>query len=245
MQKRPAILTVILVLCAITAFSGIVTAQVTTPPLENVIQATGSGTVTGTPDRVQISFSVETNNPDVKVAQTDNAALMTKAINALVTAGIPRDSMKTTGYSIYPVYPDNSGGLLNQKVQSYRVTNTLQVTLNDVARSGDVIDTAVSNGVNQVSSIQFMLSDAQAQALRTSALRNAVVNARIDANAVAGAMAVNITGAKNVEISQGYTPIVYDNSFASGVASKAAVPTPIQPGDITVTATVSIIYTYS
>jgi hypothetical protein len=89
-----------------------------------------------------------------------------------------------------------------------------------------------------------MLSDGQAQSLRSSALRNAVANARADADAVAGAMAINITGTKNVDISQGYTPIVYDNSFASGAVSKAAVPTPIQPGDITVTATVTITYTY-
>jgi uncharacterized protein len=244
MQKRLAILTSILVFCAIVACAGIVSAQVTTP-LGNVIQATGSGTVTGTPDRVQISFSVETENPDVKTAQTDNAARMTQVINALVTAGISRDSMKTTGYSIYPVYADNPGGLLNQKVQTYRVTNTLQVTLNDVARSGDVIDTAVTNGINQVSSIQFMLSDGQAQSLRSSALRNAVANARADAYAVAGAMAVNITGTKNVDISQGYTPIVYDNSLSNGIASRAAAPTPIQPGDITVTATVTISYTYT
>lgn len=243
MQKKVAILTTIFVFCAVVALAGIVSAQVAAP-IENVIHATGSGTVTGTPDRVQISFSVETDNPDVRKAQTDNAARMTQVISALVTSGISRDSMKTTGYSIYPVYADNSGGLLNQKVQTYRVTNTLQVTLNDVARSGDVIDTAVTNGINQVSSIQFMLSDSQAQSLRSSALRNAVANARADADAVAGAMAINITGMKNVDISQGYTPIMYDNSFANGVASKAAVPTPIQPGDITVTATVTITYTY-
>ena len=79
------------------------------------------------------------------------------------TAGISRDSMKTTGYTIYPVYPDNSGSILNPKVQTYQVTNTLQVTLNDVTRAGEVIDIAVAAGVNQVSSIQFMLSDGQAQ----------------------------------------------------------------------------------
>lgn len=244
MQKRFAMLASILVFCAIVALAGIVSAQDTTT-VENVIHATGTGTVTGSPDRVQISFSVETENPDVKKAQADNAARMSQMIDALVTSGISRDSMKTTGYTIYPVYPDNSGSILNPKVQTYQVTNTLQVTLNDVTRAGDVIDTSVGAGVNQVSSIQFMLSDGQAQSLRTSALKNAVANARVDATAVAGAMGVNITGTKNVDISQGYTPVVYDNSFASGALAKSAVPTPIQPGDITVTATVTITYTYT
>jgi len=243
MQKTGKCLIILLALCAIVACAGIVSAQAATAPSEAIIHATGTGTVTGTPDRVQITFSVETENPDVKTAQTGNAALMDTVVNALVTAGVPRDSMKTTGYTISPVYQDPSN-ILNPKIQTYQVTNTLQVTLDDVSRSGAVIDTAVANGVNQVSSIQFMLSDAQALSLRSDALKKAVANARADADTVAGALGVNITGSKDVDISQGFVPVVYDNSLASGAMAKTAVPTPIQPGDITVTATVTVIYTY-
>jgi len=238
------LLTVALALCAVMAFGGIVSAQDTTP-LQNVIQTSGTGTVMGTPDRVQISFSVQTENADVKTAQADNAARMNQVINALATAGVPKDSMKTTGYTIYPVYQDSSNPLTS-KVQTYQVTNTLQVTLTDVTKSGDVIDVAVANGINQISSIQFMLSDTQAAALRAEALKKAVINARADADTVAGSLGVNITGTKNVDISQGYTPVTYDNFAVSGaMSSKAMVPTPIQPNDVTVTAQVSVTYTYS
>ena len=234
---------VLLALCAIIACAGIAAAQTGATASEQIIHATGSGTVTGTPDRVQITFSTETENPDVKTAQADNAAIMDKVVNALVTAGVSKDSMKTTGYTITPVYQD-PGNILNPRIQTYQVTNTLQVTLNDVSLSGPVIDTAVANGVNQVSSIQFMLSDAQALSLRNDALKLAVANARADADTVAGALGVNISGTKDVDISQGYTPVVYDNTFAAGAMAKSAVPTPIQPGDITVTATVTVDYTY-
>ena len=132
--------------------------------------------------------------------------------------------------------------VLNPKITTYQVTNTLQVTLKDVNQTGNVIDTAVTNGINTASSIQFMLSDEQAQALRTEALKKAVTLARADADVVAAALGVNITSVQSADISQGYTPVVYDN-FQAGVAtSKAAVPTPIQPGDITVTAQVSVTY---
>ena len=73
-----------------------------------VIQASGTGNVIGTPDRAQITFSVETENPDVKIAQQDNAQKMATVINALVAIGIPRDALKTTGYNIYPVYEDST-----------------------------------------------------------------------------------------------------------------------------------------
>ena len=77
---------------------------------------------------------------------------------------------KRPGISIYPVYDDYSKPLLDQKVRTYHVTNSLTVTLHDVNRTGEVIDIAVANGVNQANSIQFLLSDEQAQVLRTEAL---------------------------------------------------------------------------
>ena len=67
-----------------------------------------------------------------------------------------------------------------------------------------------------MSSIQFMLSDEQAQALRTEALKKAVTLARADADVVAAALGVNITGIQSADISQGYTPVVYDNYYGRG-----------------------------
>lgn len=209
----------------------------------NVIHVSGSGSVSGTPDRAQVTFAVQTENVNVKTAQSDNAVRMNSVIDALVAAGITKDQMKTTGYSIYPVYQD-SNGLLNQKITTYQVTNTLQVTLKDVNQTGNVIDTAVATGINTVSSIQFMLSDEQALALRTEALKKAVTLARADADVVAAALGVNISGTQSADISQGYTPVVYDN-YQAGAAVKSIAPTPIQPGDVTVTAQVSITYLIS
>jgi uncharacterized protein len=243
MMRRPLFICAILALILVAAIGTVSAAQDST--MDKVIHAAGSGTVTGTPDRAQITFSVQTQNPDVKVAQTDNADQMAKVINAITGAGIPKDSLKTSGYSISPVYDDSTGGILNPKVKTYQVTNTLTVTLSDVSRTGEIIDIAVANGVNQADSIQFMLSEAQAQALRGDALRKAVANARADADTVAGALGVNITGMGTVDITQSYTPVVYANYQMDAVgAAKSAAPTPIQPGDITVNAQVAVTYTY-
>ena len=209
-----------------------------------VIQASGTGNVIGTPDRAQVTFSVETENSDVKIAQQDNAQKMATVINALVAIGIPRDALKTTGYNIYPVYEDSTKSIIDQKVRTYRVTNTLTVTLHDVSKTGDVIDVAVANGINQASSIQFLLSDEQSQVLRTEAIKKAVARARADADTVAGAMGTPIIGVQSADISGGYSPVLFENYQyqASNVMMKSATPTPIQPGDITVSAQVSITY---
>ena len=222
MMRRLNFFIIALVLVTM-AVIGCAAAQTTDTANVNVIHVSGSGSVTGTPDRAQLTFSVQTENANVKTAQSDNAVRMNAVIDALVAAGIPKEQMKTTGYSIYPVYQDSTG-LLNPKITTYQVTNTLQVTLKDVNQTGNVIDTAVTNGINTVSSIQFMLSDEQAQALRTEALKKAVTLARADADVVAAALGVNITGTQSADISQGYTPVVYDNYHGRGGDCKIRSP---------------------
>ncbi len=101
MMKKISLLTLAIVILAMTCI-GSVAAATTATCDENVIHATGSGNVIGTPDRAQVTFSVETENPDVKVAQQANAVQMTKVIDALVAAGLPKDALKTTGYNYLP-----------------------------------------------------------------------------------------------------------------------------------------------
>ena len=156
-----------MLLVALAAIGTVSAADVST---DHTITASGTGSVMGTPDRAQISLAVETENPDVRVAQAENAAMMTKVMDALIAAGIPKDALKTTGYNIYPVY-DDSKLSLTPKVKTYQVTNTLTVTLHDVSRTGEVIDIGIANGINQANSIRFFLSDEQNQVLRTEALK--------------------------------------------------------------------------
>ncbi|PKL58253.1 MAG: SIMPL domain-containing protein [Methanomicrobiales archaeon HGW-Methanomicrobiales-5] len=243
MIKRQSLFIIAIVIMAI-ACVGIAAAGPLDAGNDNVIHASGTGNVIGTPDRAQVTFSVQTENPDVKIAQQDNAVRMANVINALVAVGIPRDALKTTGYNIYPVYEDYSKSVIDQKIRTYQVTNTLTVTLHDVNRTGDVIDVAVANGINQASSIQFLLSDEQSQVLRTEALKKAVSRARADADTVAGALGTSIIGVQSADISGGYSPVLFENyQYAGGDAlMKSATPTPIQPGDITVSAQVSITY---
>jgi uncharacterized protein YggE len=242
MMRRIVLISAALLLVFMTAV-GSAAALSLDGPTERVIHASGNGNVIGTPDRAQVSLAVETENPDVKIAQQENAARMKQVIDAMVAAGIPADALKTTGYNIYPVYDDIIKSQNDQKIRTYRVTNTVTVTLHDVSRTGEVIDIGVANGINQASSIQFMLSDEQAQVLRTEALKKAVARTRADADTVASALGVQVTGIRDVDISSGYTPVLYEN-YMAGDMMKAAAPTPIQAGDVTVSATVSVNYLF-
>ena len=126
------------------------------------------------------------------------------------------------------------------------VATTLEVTMNDVDRAGEIVDLAVANGANKVNRFAFTLSDAKQQEFRSQALTAAVAQARGDADAVAAAIGKTILDVKEVNVGGSYVPMAYDNRY-SGMEKPAsgAAPTPLEVGEIDVTATVSISYVIS
>ena len=215
---------------------------------ERVIHTQGNGEVITTPDRVEISLAVVTEHADVRTAQRDNANQMSSAMDALKRAGLTSEDMKTTGYSIYTVTKsvDPKTGMrlpAEEQIEVYRVTNTLLVTMKDTARAGEIIDIAVENGANKVNYISFTLSDEKEKALRATALQNAVADSRADADVVAAALGLTVRDVKEVTIGGGFYPVVsrmYDSMMVPAAMERAE--TPIEPGEVKVTATVSITY---
>jgi uncharacterized protein YggE len=210
---------------------------------ERTIQVSGTGEVYATPDISTINVGVQTRNADVKVAQQQNAVITDGMIDTLVAAGIPREDIQTVSYSIYPVY-ETTPVPFGQKIQYYEVTNSVQVMVRDVSRTGEVIDIAVANGANQVNSIVFSLSPEREAVFRSEVLTMAVKKARADADTLALATSVTITGIQTISVGSVYVPVAYDNMMAAE-AKVSGAPTPIEPGQIKVSAQVSISYLIS
>ena len=239
LQKITAI--AFLALLAMTAvFAGGVAAQSgnTTTTAEQLILTSSTGEVTTTPDRAIISVTVETENPDAQSAQARNAQIMVAVTDALKKAGIATEDLKTTGYSIYPVYADSTN-ILTPKVQQYRVDNTLLITVRDISRAGEITDLAVQNGANRVDYITFTLSDEKQISLRSEALTRAIRQARADADVVAGASGLVIVAVKEINVGASYSPVPYQTV---GYDKATGATTPLQPGDVKVSAQVSMTY---
>ena len=217
---------------------------------DRLIHTQATGEVQTAPDRAEILFSVETQHADVKAAQAENAQRMSTCMDALKKAGIPNESLQTTGYSITPIYSDEVVSsapapvtTVNRTIQSYRVTNTLKVKLTDVNRAGEVIDLAIAAGANRVDSLGFSLSDGQTAVFRKQVITLAVNKTRTDADAAAAALGVSVGQVQGVSIDSLTTPIYYASQPKSvEIASGVTPSTPITPGTITVTAQVSVDY---
>lgn len=204
----------------------------------SVLEVSGSAEVRVPADRARITFAVETEDSTAGGAAAENARRMEAAIAALRDAGVEGLEIETRGYALQPRYrrPDGPG---SREIDGYRARNLVVVTVPEVDAVGRLIDTAVGGGANRVTSLAFEAADTEPA--RLEALRRAVERARREAEAVAGALGVELGPALEVRTeARSARPQV---RFRAEAAFQAPAPdTPVEPGEQTVEATVTIRY---
>ena len=220
---------------------------------KKVITVSGYGTVDTTPDEAVLRLSVVTQAEDVKEASEENAKKMDAVLAALYELGISEDDAVTSGYRVRPMYNwrDDEESLIG-----FQVHNSLTVTVRDIEKVGDVIGAALEVGANEIDDVTFTVSDERQTELRYEAIADAADKAKADAMAVAKAMDVAIVGP--VEISttgSQFSPyrmyMGYDTGYKGLEVEALPMPTPavaappqIQPGDVTVSAHVTVVYEF-
>jgi len=197
------------------------------------LRVEGTGEAKAEPDEGWVDVAVETRAPTAKAAGEENARRTQQVIAALTAAGIDRKDIDTQYYTIYPEYsppkPDSEPRLLG-----YRVSNTLSVHTRELARMGDIIDRALAAGADRVDSLRFALS--HEDAVRAEALRQAAERAHRQAEVLASSLGIRLGPVQDVSTVAEGSP----RSFAS--LSKSESSTPIQPGEQTLTARVTVVY---
>jgi uncharacterized protein YggE len=203
------------------------------------IRVTGDARVTAKPDRVQIDFGVTTHATHSQEAAAQNARQLDAVLAAVKQSAGPTATFKTIGYALNPNYQYHvSGG--EPTITGYTASNTVQVTLDDLARIGSVIDSATQAGANHVQGIQFTLRDQDA--VRATALREAALRARAEAEVLAGALGLKVVRVLSVEeMSPRVMPVRYMPTPRAGLASAVAdVATPVEAGTLDIAADVTL-----
>jgi uncharacterized protein YggE len=195
------------------------------------VQATGNASISVTPDQAQISVSAVTQALTAQDAANQNATLATNIQTQIAQALGTTGTVKTVGYSVNPNYKYSNDGTAT--LTGYTVTNSIQVTLNDLTITGKIIDTATQAGASRIDSLQFTLKDDTDA--RSQALKAATVKAKSKADAMAASVGLK-TGAFLAiqEAGAVVTPATLTN------APGATASTPIQPGNLNVTGNVTI-----
>ncbi|MDW7613648.1 SIMPL domain-containing protein [Peribacillus simplex] len=203
---------------------------------EHTLRVSGSETLQAAPDQAIITLGVITEDKDPQKAQQANSQAIANVIASLKSAGIPEEQLKTSDYRIDPQYDYIDG---KELFKNYKVQHMIQAQTTDIEKIGSIIDTAVRSGANSITSIRFSLSNPEAYYNR--ALSLALKKAYEKALSMARTIGFSLNPIPNQvdEVSETTTPIHFQTSTFSKMAS-----TPIQPGELNITASVRVVYTY-
>jgi hypothetical protein len=214
------------------------------------ITVSGTGSVSFVPSEALVSVSVVTQEPTAEGATSSNSVITLSVIKALNSIGISNSSIQTTSYNLSPNYNYNNGQA-PPTITSYTVTNSLQVNVTGTGadqlglRAGQVIDTAVKSGANQVN-LQFTVPDSVSAQLSNEALHNAVLVASNQAQVIASSLGVNLGSVLAASTTSNYYPQPqYAFPTLAIATTTTEALTPIVPGTLTLTATVQVTYAIS
>ncbi len=238
MNKKYFIVVAVTLLAFVLGACGPATINQEAPAPIRTLNVNGTGQAVLTPDIAYIYVGVHTEKPSAAEAVSENNTQTQKMIDALKKFGIAVKDIRTTNFSIWPQdkYDPQTGLPTGEK--TYVVDNTVYVTVRDLDKLGDLLDTVVGAGANTVSSIQFDVAD-KAEALK---------QARADAVKDAEAQAKELAGSANLTLGEIQSISYYDNSplpvaeGKGGGAALQAAAVPIQPGQLTFTVNVNVTY---
>jgi len=228
-----ALLTLLISACGPTTVN-----QAAPPPFRS-ISVSGAGSVNLVPDIAYLYVGVHTEKPSAAEAMDENNAQTQKMIEALKDFGIAAKDIRTTNFSIWPQekYDPMTGTPTGQK--TYVVDNTVYVTVRDLDKLGELLDTVIAAGANTVNSIQFDVADKD-EAIK-QARAEAVKDAAEQAESLADAAGVKLGEVQTVSFFDS-TPYPVYNGKGGGGGAVAEAAVPIQPGQLTFTVTVSVTY---
>ncbi len=204
-------------------------------PHPTTLTVTAEGHVDRAPDVADLSGGVVTQAPTAAAALAANATRMTGVIAAIRRAGIAERDIQTSGLSLQPQYRYTNGEA--PVLTGYQVTNTVGFTVRNLADAGRLVDALVAAGANQINGPNFRVDDSAGplDAARTAA----VATARARADLYAAAAGLHVRRIRSiVEGSERPEP----RPLMMMARAKVADTTPIAPGEMTLAASVTVVF---
>lgn len=193
-----------------------------------VVELSVNETVDAKPDIVDISAGVTSQAYTAVEAMRINAREMNAVIERLKALGIDKDDIQTSGISLGAQYDYNQSEQ-RQIFRGYQASNRVSMTLRDVKRAGEVLDSLVAAGATDIGGPRFALDDDTTA--RAQARKAAFAKARAQAEEYARWS--GYSGVRVLEIKESVTggsPIAYAEADRMQRAKLVAAPTPVEPG---------------
>ena len=213
-------------LAAAIALPAAASAAETQPPPRIIV--TGEGEAAVPPDMALLSLSVMREARTAREALDANNAAMAEVIAAIKLFGIADRDLQTSGIQINPRYnyTNKPDGTQDAELVAYQVTNTLSVRIRDLVKTGEILDKAVSLGVNQGGNITFANDDPST--VLSEARKKAVADAMAKARTLSDAAGVQL--GRIIEISD-QTFSAQPMPIEAKAFDRAVAAVPVQSGE--------------
>lgn len=204
------------------------------------LAVSGAGRLLAAPDRAIIRLGAQIQADDAAAAQARVNEIMQKTVAAIEKLGVQKKSIRTTGLNLYPVFANPAPGRETEppRISAYRASNTLNVTVDDLALVGKAIDAGMTAGVNQLEGVSFEIRNDLPH--RLEALKLAGAEARAKAEAMAESLGLKLGILR--EVSESGVSIepprpMFESTmrFARGAADAS-----VQPGETAIEAAVTL-----
>jgi uncharacterized protein YggE len=202
------------------------------------IAVTGTGEAAGRPDQATVNAGIQTVATTVVEASRENQAVVERIMQALDKQGIDRKFIQTTNYSIWPDQRQDPRANGEITITGYNVSNVVNVTINDIAKVGEVLAAVTNAGANSIHGVNFGVKDTAAleQTARAAAMRDA----RVRAEALAKLAGVELGDVMTISMSSGGG---YPTPMVGGARFEMAAPAPgISEGQVSVSVQVYVTY---
>jgi uncharacterized protein YggE len=203
------------------------------------LRVLGEGSAEAPPDRCVLHVGLSATESTVADALAKVAVVAGRAVESLERRGITGDAIRTVGLAVHDFFDP-----AQQRVTGHVAGTQLVVTVSDLGQVGRVVadlSTAVG-GALQVQSLELTVADVEP--LGRTARARAVAHAQAKAAELAAAAGVALGPVLSIEEQpMGGIPVLRPRAASmAGSASAIVPPLPIEPGALTVTAQVVMVY---
>lgn len=202
-----------------------------TPP--NSVTVNGEGFVQVVPDQVLIKSRIEHEGLDPLTVKKKNDDVVNDVIKYLKSKGIPEKNIQTDYLNLNKNYD------YNNKSYSYIANQAITIKLDNLKDYEEIMGGLLNVGLNRIDGVQFESSEIEKH--KTEARKRAVLNARKKAEEYVSPLNQEIGPALTIsEVETNQYPPVYRMNEMMKTSSDGAVEESIAPGEMEVSARVTV-----
>jgi uncharacterized protein YggE len=196
-----------------------------------MITVSASAEVKAKPNLAAFSFGVASKRSTASAALDANSKAMQRVIAAIKAQGVTPRDIQTQNVEVSPTYSHGH-------ISGYHASNTIDVKMHRLGAVGTVISRATAAGANLEGGLSFSEENTDLT------YRRALVRALAKAKANAAAMAENagLSLGKPTRISEGSREVVPVYHYLGAVKAAPSMGVPVEPGRVTTSATVTVVY---